>query len=125
MKDSVQEDEAQNAGRASNRTSVVRPLRKGRGNRRPDLSRLESITRDSIAPVHSITRAADSASSLKNVKRARKILGDYVKRVGAGDPSTVSADSSKLLVNLLALYCKTDSDNPLTDESMGALVQGL
>ena len=49
----------------------------------------------------------------------------YMKRIGDNDPISVSAESSKLVVNLLSLYCKTFSDNLLTDESMGALVQGL
>ena len=68
---------------------------------------------------------ADSKSSALNISRARKILPEYMDKVGANDPKEVTPDSSMLICNLLSEYCGVQTENPLGEQSMTALIQGL
>ncbi len=52
-------------------------------------------------------------------------MADYMNRVNGFDAEVATYESSKLIVNLLSTYFKTYTEDPLSDESMGGLVQGL
>ncbi len=102
-----------------------RPLRKGRGNRTAEDNRFKDVTRSALHSVHTITTVADSSSSVKNVKRARKVLADYMNRVNNSDPEIVKFESSKLIANLLSNYCETETEDALSDAAMGDLLQRI
>ncbi len=99
-----------------------RPLRRGRGNRTAHENRFQNITRSALRSVHAITTVSDSSSSVKNVKRSRKVVADYVNRVNGSEPEIVTYETSKLIIKLLSTYCKTITKDPLSDESIGTCV---
>ena len=68
---------------------------------------------------------AVSRSTEDNVKRARKLLGEFSKIHGTEDPFVVSIESNDLILNLLHKYCRVGTENALSDDTMGGLIQGL
>lgn len=46
-------------------------------------------------------------------------------RPNMANPKTVTADSSKLIINMLSEYCQLHSDQPLSMFTMAGLCQGL
>lgn len=69
--------------------------------------------------------SACSKSTLANAKRAKKILLEFAKLHNAPDPREFKANSSLLVLNLVAKYCNFGKPESLKNDSMGALVQGL
>ncbi len=68
---------------------------------------------------------ADSASTARNIRNARKILREFCIKTEAKDPVEVTPESPKLIMNLLYTYCRCGTEQALSDDTMGGLIQGL
>ncbi len=66
--------------------------------------------------------SSNSKSTQANERRARKALQAYSKIHNAPD---VTLDSSILVTNLVAKYCKYGEQNALKNDAMGSLIQGF
>ena len=96
--------------------------RKGRGKRKGGVN---SFTDSPLRESYDLVSTAASASTKANVKLARRVLKEYCAVKRAPDPKSVTPESSKLILNLLADYCKFGTADALKNDSMGALAQGL
>lgn len=96
------------------------PVREGRGSRTTP-----TTFTGALKGRHELLASASSASTASNVKRARKLLTSYANLHGALEPVHVTKDSSILILNLLAEYCKFGTEQSLRNDAMGALIQRL
>lgn len=96
--------------------------RQGRGSQS---ARSVDDSSSALLPRNELLVSAESSSTLKNVRRAGKVLSEFFLKNDAPDPKEVSKESSVLILNLLASYCRMGTKDALGDNSMGAIVQGL
>ena len=111
--------------------SIMAPAKRiGRGKKSFEKDRFASVQSHSLRSEQSMCVIASSASSKKNANRARAVLHQYCKRISSPtneiqDPRTVSPESSRIVMNLLYDYCKMNSPEALSNDSVAAMVQGL
>lgn len=74
---------------------------------------------------HELLSSANSKSTQANVKTAKKILREFATHYNAPDPEDVTCNSSTLVMNLLAKYCRFGTQDSLKDDTMGGLIPGL
>lgn len=74
---------------------------------------------------HALFSSTNSKATQASVKRAKNVLFVFAPAHDSPDPVRITPNSSLLVLNLLAKYCKFGSPQSLKDDSMGALVQGL
>jgi len=98
--------------------------RKGRGSKNTS-NRFEGVTAGNLRDEAVLLGVARSKASEANKKRASRLLAEFAELVGAEDPKKVTVESSKLVLNLLNNYCKIGTPGALSDDTVGALVQGL
>lgn len=60
-----------------------------------------------------------SKSTLANMERYEQLLLQFAKTHDAGDPYTVSIESTELVMNLLVENCRYNTDEALTVDTMG------
>lgn len=87
--------------------------------------RFQNVTKEGLQSDANILSVAESKSSMRNKDLARRVLAQFCVQTGFKDPVSVSKESSNMILNLLTHYCKTKSDNPLSVDLMGAIIQGL
>lgn len=103
---------------------MISKSRKGRGNKSTN-NRFEGVSAETLRPETALIGVASSKSSITNKKRAARLLSEFAQKVGAEDPVSVTIESSKLVLNLISVYCKVGTPDAQSDDSVGALVQGL
>lgn len=66
---------------------------------------LDRITGSPLCTRETLVCSATSEASKENAKRARKLHTQFAHVRKAGDPVTASANTSLLVLNLIAKYC--------------------
>ena len=69
--------------------------------------------------------SANRKSTKANTRQAQKVLQYFMQLHGESDPINVSLNSSCLVMNLIAKYCKFGTAESLKNDAMASLIQGL
>ena len=86
---------------------------------------MNAFTNGPLRKSYDLVSTAASSSTKANVKLPRRVLKDYYALKSALDSNPVTPESSKLILNLLADYCKFGTADALKNGSMGAVAQVL
>lgn len=105
--------------------SMASKLIKKKSGTKAASGRFQNISSDDLKSEANLLSIATSKSSMNNKKRANDLLTEFSGKVGFIDPFKVRAETSTLILNLLSEYCHTGKKEALSDDTMGALVQGL
>lgn len=72
-----------------------------------------------------ILTVAISQSSKTNERKAVTLFSKVNENLKNGEPTVVTAQTSKLLINIIAQYCNTGKETALSEDTMGGLIQGF
>ena len=87
--------------------------------------RLSQTVSEGLQGEEKLLKIARSDASNSNTIRAEKHFPQFASDLSASDPTDVSPESSRLVINFLYAYCKMGTNDPLTVDAFNAIAQGL
>lgn len=87
--------------------------------------KFENTSSEHLKSAASVLYIESSKYSFNNKSRTKEVLKDFCPKTGYNDAETICESSSTMILNLLSKYCRYGTREALSDDTMGASIQGL